>query len=121
MKQTETASFLAMIKTAYPFFEITEPGTRLWHMMLQDIDFKTAQMRLAHHIKTSKFAPTISEIVQAPASESEEPSYYELLRQEEQQERLALEAYNEKAVPMPDHIRERLERRAKRKVNSHES
>ncbi|WP_199925747.1 replicative helicase loader/inhibitor [Paenibacillus bouchesdurhonensis] len=117
MKQTETANFLAMIKTAYPFFEITEPGTRLWHMMLQDIDFKTAQVRLADHIRTSKFAPTISEIVQAP---EEKPSYYDLLRQEEQQEQLALEAYNEKAVPMPDHIRERLERRAKRKVNSYE-
>lgn len=118
MKQTETANFLAMIKTAYPFFEITEPGTRLWHMMLQDIDSKTAQVRLANHIRTSKFPPTISEIVQAA---EEEPSYYDLLREEEQQEQLALEAYNEKAVPMPDHILERLERRAKRKVNNHES
>ncbi|MDU5949415.1 MAG: replicative helicase loader/inhibitor [Paenibacillus macerans] len=119
MKQTEAAKFLSMIKTAYPFFEITEPGTRLWHMMLQDIDFKTAQRRLAHHIRTSKFAPTISEIVQDPEGE---PSYYDLLRQEEQQEQLALQAYDEKAVPMPDHIRERLERLVeKRKVSGHES
>ncbi|MNW38930.1 Loader and inhibitor of phage G40P [compost metagenome] len=118
MKQTETANFLAMIKTAYPFFEVTEPGTRLWHMMLEDIDSKTAQQRLAHHIKTSKFAPTISEIVQDPVGE---PSYYELLRIEEQQEQLELQEYNEQAVPMPNHIKERLERRAARKVIADES
>lgn len=121
MKQTETANFLAMIKTAYPFFEITGPGTKLWHMMLQDIDSRTAQSRLVNHIRTSKFAPTIADIVQAPATE-DQPSFYDLLREEEQQEQLALQAYDEKAVPMPDHIRERLERLVKkRKVNSHES
>lgn len=118
MKQTETANFLMMIKTAYPFFEVTNPGTKLWHMMLQDIDFKVAQQRLAHHIRTSKFAPTISEIVQDPEGER---SFYELQRIEEQQELLELQQYNEQAVPMPDHIRERLERRVKRTVNNNES
>lgn len=113
MKQTETANFLAMIKTAYPFFEVTAAGTKLWHMMLQDIDFKTAQYRLAHHIRTSKFAPTISEIVQDPEGE---PSFYELQRIEEQQEQLMLQEYYEQAVPMPQHIKEKLERRAARKV-----
>jgi len=119
VKQTEAAKFLMMIKTAYPFFEVTEAGTRLWHTMLQDIDYDTAQQRLAHHIRTSKYAPTISEIVQAP---EEERSYYDLVRLEEQQEQLALQAYNEHAVPMPDHIRERLERLVKkRRVNGNES
>ncbi|MGN7359972.1 replicative helicase loader/inhibitor [Paenibacillus sp. SAF-054] len=120
MKQTETASFLAMIKTAYPFFEVTEPGVRLWHMMLANLDYKTAQSRLADHIRSSRFAPTISEIVNPIAQE--EKSFYELQRAEEEADQLALEAYKEKAIPMPDHIRERIERFAKeRRVNGDES
>lgn len=120
MKQTETASFLAMIKTAYPFFEVTEPGVRLWHMMLEEIDFKTAQARLANHIRTSKFAPTISEILNPAASE--EKSFYELQRAEEEAERIALAEYNQKAIPMPEHIRKRFERlNTERKVNANES
>ncbi|MEC0239461.1 replicative helicase loader/inhibitor [Paenibacillus dokdonensis] len=120
MKQTETASFLAMIKTAYPFFEVTEPGVRLWHMMLTNLDYKTAQNRLANHIRSSKFAPSISEIVNPIADE--ERSFYELQRAEEEADKLALEEYNEKAIPMPEHIRERIERfAAQRRVNRHES
>lgn len=116
MKQTETANFLAMIKTAYPFFEVTEAGVRLWHTMLSDLDYKTAQKRLANHIRSSKFAPTIAEIVN-PAP-SEEKSFYELQRAEEEVERLALAEYNEKAVPMPEHIRLQLEQTlAKKKVS----
>lgn len=108
MKQTETANFLAMIKTAYPFFEVTEPGVRLWHMMLDDLDLKTAQRRLANHIRSSKYAPTIAEIVNP--TPSEEKSFYELQRAEEEADRLALAEYNEHAIPMPEHIREKLER-----------
>ncbi|WP_338842090.1 replicative helicase loader/inhibitor [Paenibacillus glucanolyticus] len=113
MKQTETANFLAMIKTAYPFFEVTEAGVRLWHTMLIDLDYKTAQKRLANHIRSSKFAPTISEIVN-PAP-FEEKSFYELQRAEEEADRLALDEYNENAVPMPEWIRKKREQMLARK------
>lgn len=115
MKQTETANFLAMIKTAYPFFEVTEAGVRLWHSMLADLDYKTAQKRLANHIRSSKFAPTISEIVN-PAP-FEEKSFYQLQREQEEADQLALDEYNEKAVPMPEHIRVQLDRLLKKKVS----
>ncbi|MFK4167665.1 replicative helicase loader/inhibitor [Paenibacillus lautus] len=114
MKQTETANFLAMIKTAYPFFEVTEAGVRLWHTMLIDLDYKTAQKRLANHIRSSKFAPTISEIVN-PAP-FEEKSFYELQREQEEADRLALAEYNEKAVPMPEHVKIQLEQLLDKKV-----
>nr|WP_243895925.1 replicative helicase loader/inhibitor [Paenibacillus sp. F411] len=101
-----------MIKTAYPFFEITEPGVRLWQAMLQDLDYKTAQERLRQHIRTSRFAPAIADIVNQSTSE---PSYYELQRAEEEADRMALAEYNDHAVPMPDHIREKRDRMLQKK------
>lgn len=105
MKQTEIASFLSVIKTAYPFFEITVPVTRLWNQMLHDMDNEVAQNRLVEHIRTSKYAPTIADIVN---QDKPQQSYYELLQTEERAYALELEEYNEQAVPMPDHIKERL-------------
>ena len=118
MKQTETASFLAVIKTAYPFFEITEPGLRLWHQMLKDMDYEVAKERLGHHIRTSKFAPTIADIT---SEDQQRPSFYQLQRVEEEAYTLELEEYNETAVPMPEQLREKFERLSKeRKVNTNE-
>ncbi|OKP97744.1 hypothetical protein A3849_13640 [Paenibacillus sp. P46E] len=114
------ANFLAMVKTAYPYFEITEPGVKLWHLMLQDLDYKDAQGRLVRHIRSSKFAPTIAELLaddQAP-----EPSFYEVLRLEEQEDQLLFEAYSQTAVPMPDHIlqkRRKLDEKRRLNVNEH--
>lgn len=119
MKQTETASFLAVIRTAYPFFEITHPVTKLWHSMLQDVDYEVAQERLLKHIRTSKFAPVPADICNP---EGPQPSYYELQRAEEQQDALALQEYLEEAVPMPERVRQRLERLNKKaRVNMDES
>ncbi|WP_430212945.1 hypothetical protein [Paenibacillus polymyxa] len=95
------------------------PVTKLWHQMLADIDCEVAKIRLGKHIRTSKFAPTISDICTA---EDTQPSYYELQRAEEQAEALALEEYSQQAVPMPEHIRQRLERLHKKvRVNTDES
>lgn len=120
MKQTETANFLAMIKTAYPYFEITEAGVKLWHLMLQELDYKEAQGRLVRHIRNSKFAPTIAELL--AEDQKIEPSFYEVLRLEEQEDQLLLEAYDQTAISMPDHIlqkRQRLNGRRRIDVNEH--
>ncbi|WP_339273556.1 replicative helicase loader/inhibitor [Paenibacillus sp. FSL W8-0426] len=118
MKQTETASFLAVIKTAYPFFEITVPVTRLWHQMLEGMNYEVAKERLGHHIRTSRFAPTIADIT---GDDQHRPSFYQLQRVEEEAYTLELEEYNETAIPMPEHLIERFERSAReRKVNTNE-
>lgn len=91
----------------------------VWLDILQDVPFEIAKEKTRDLCRINKhFAPTPAEIYQACY---ENPSYYDLLRQEDRIDQLALQAYNEQAVPMPDHIRERLERRAARKVNSDES
>ncbi|WP_216479267.1 hypothetical protein [Paenibacillus brevis] len=91
----------------------------VWMDILQDIPFQIALERTRDLCRTKiEFAPTPAEIYQACL---ESHSFYELQRIEEQQELLELQQYNEQAVPMPDHIRERLERRVKRTVNNNES
>lgn len=63
MKQTETAKLLAVIKTAYPNFEITPAVTVLWHDFLQHMDSEEAQLHLREHIISNRFPPTIADIV----------------------------------------------------------
>lgn len=60
-----------MISTAYPMLEITDEYVELWKSMLRNIDFKDASQALHKHILTSKYAPTIAEIVQGGHSEAE--------------------------------------------------
>jgi hypothetical protein len=64
MNKQETAKLLAVIKTAFPNFEITELVARLWVEFMEDVPFERAQMNLKYHIKSNKFPPTISDIVQ---------------------------------------------------------
>lgn len=119
MKQTEMANFLAMIKTAYPYFEITEAGVKLWHLMLQDLEYKDAQARLAQHIRTSKFAPTIAELLVEVQQAG--PSFYEALRLEEREDQQVLEAYDQTAIPIPEHILEKRQRlNERRRINTNE-
>ncbi|MDR6884883.1 replicative helicase loader/inhibitor [Bacillus sp. 3255] len=62
MKQTETAKFLAGIKTFFPNFVITAAVTQGWHVMLEDISYEQAQANLFQHIKINRFPPTIADI-----------------------------------------------------------
>jgi sulfur carrier protein ThiS len=110
---------MKLITNVYQNFEINDVlKIDVWYGILREMDFATAKRNLLEHCRISKFPPTPADIIKA---ENQETSYYALLRQEEQQEQLALAAYNEEAVPMPDHIRKRLESLVqKRKVNQHE-
>ncbi|WP_161797221.1 hypothetical protein [Paenibacillus terrae] len=71
------------------------------------------------HLQTSPFFPKPVDIIGDYLTR--QPSYYELQRAEEQADALALEEYNQQAVPMPNHIRERLERLNARMRVKHES
>jgi hypothetical protein len=62
VKETETAKFLAVIKTAYPNFEVNPAVIKLWHEFIQHISFEKAQRNLYEHIASNKFPPTIADI-----------------------------------------------------------
>lgn len=112
-------ALMRYISGAYRNFVIEDSemeGTiGVWMDILQDIPFQIALERTRDLCRTKiEFAPTPAEIYQACL---ESHSFYELQRIEEQQEQLMLQEYYEQAVPMPQHIKEKLERRAARKVS----
>ncbi|WP_369009960.1 hypothetical protein [Paenibacillus dendritiformis] len=51
--------------------ELTDEYVELWTIMLRSVDFKDAVQALNKHIQTSKYAPTIAEIVQGCKSDAE--------------------------------------------------
>lgn len=92
----------------------------VWTDLLRDIPNDAANQAVRRLCKVKKeFAPTPAEIIEECQPEQ---SFYALQRAEEQQDALALQEDLEHAVPMPEHIRERLERHQKRtRVNMDES
>lgn len=108
MTQQETAKLLALIKTAFPEFEISKEVIMLWHNFLAKVPASLAQRNTMEYIATARFAPRISDIIK----DDVQPSIYEVQEQQLEQDILELQEYHEKedVKPMPDHIRKRLER-----------
>ena len=105
---------MSRIKTAYPnFVNIITPNKEtptvdLWYQRLSanGITLEQALQALDKHIDSSRFEPTIADII------NNKPvlSIYDIQKQEREQEQLALKEYHEnnEVVPMPDHIREKI-------------
>lgn len=106
---------LKYISRAYRNFIIDEKDlddtVTVWHDILQDVSGEEAQRVTRLLCRThTQFAPTPAEIYQAVLDQRPSPSVYEVQQLEERQAVLELKEYHEreKAVPMPDHIREQL-------------
>jgi hypothetical protein len=109
MNKQETAQLLAVIKTAYPAFEITEMVMRLWHDFLTDVSFERAQKNLREHISTNHFPPAIADVVK---QKQPERICGDIRTLEETQQLLAeIDEMERNAVPMPEHIRLKFEAR----------
>ncbi|MDY7993341.1 replicative helicase loader/inhibitor [Paenibacillus polymyxa] len=111
------------ISKAYRSFVIdereVESEVQVWHDLLREVPFETAIEKTRMLCQTNeKWAPTPAEIYQACQPEQ---SYYALQRAEERADTLALQEYLEQAVPMPDHIRKRLEKLQSSRRLNHES
>ncbi|QJD87592.1 replicative helicase loader/inhibitor [Cohnella herbarum] len=76
MKETEVIKIMAMITTAYPSREWDEKQTKLWVEMLTGTPYYIAQDNVVEHIKTSKFPPTIAEVIQYEPEISMDPEIY---------------------------------------------
>lgn len=100
MKQTETARFLAVVKTAYPHFEISNEVARLWHEFLEEIDYQTAQANLREHIKSSRFPPTIADIVR---NDPQQFVDHEQLKLETESRLAEMEEWQQQAIDCPAH------------------
>ncbi|MGO4181837.1 replicative helicase loader/inhibitor [Paenibacillus sp. TAF43_2] len=106
MKQTETAQLLAVIKTAYQNFLVTDQAVRLWHEYMKEISFSSAQKNLQEHIRSNRFPPTIADIVRHDPNQFTDHQRLEL----ETEERFALmDEWEQKATDIPEHVRNRIE------------
>jgi hypothetical protein len=101
MKQQETAQFLAVVKTAYPHFDISEEVVRLWHQFLSAISFVTAQKNLNDHIASNRFPPTIADIVRKDPNQYVD---YAQLREETEERLIQLEQGDPLAIDCPPHL-----------------
>lgn len=63
MDKKQAASFLKQVMGAYPSFDPTPERLDIWSRNLEQIDYDLAIKRLDKHVATSKFAPTIAEIL----------------------------------------------------------
>lgn len=65
MTAQETLKIMSLIKTAYPRFSDgvdSKAMARLWHEMLNDLDYVQTQIVLKRWIATEKWPPSIAEI-----------------------------------------------------------
>ncbi|MGF6358049.1 hypothetical protein ABIE27_006014 [Paenibacillus sp. 4624] len=94
MKETETIELMSLIITAYPQVELNDDIVNLWIEMLSDISKTVALQNLKHHIKTSKWPPTIADIRANTSTTSD------ILRIETQQCFALMESWEQNAVPL---------------------
>jgi hypothetical protein len=105
LKKTETAQFLAVVKTAYPAFEITAASTRLWHELLIELDYEVAKNRLQEHIRSNRYPPTIADIVRHDPNQFVD---YERMKEETAQRFKEMDEWEQQAIPLPEHLMPKL-------------
>jgi len=65
MTRAETAKILAVLAASYPKFEVDDLKVRVWHEMLGDLDYATANMAAKKLILENNFPPSIAEVRKA--------------------------------------------------------
>ncbi len=65
MTKQQVAIILTTLRGAYPRQKIERATIDVYTTFLQDLDYKTTQKVVAHHVSTEKWFPTIAEIREA--------------------------------------------------------
>lgn len=63
MEKQQISKFLKQIYGIYPSFDLYPERIQMWSKFLADMDYDLAIKRLEKHASTSKFAPSIAEIL----------------------------------------------------------
>jgi len=112
--QAEVVELFKAITLSYPAFrvpdELMKDQVLHWYEHLKDIPFDVAKENLSEHIRNERFPPTIADIRRGYSEEKSTVPGVEETRQYLDE----LERLRERAVPMPDYVREELRRIAKR-------
>lgn len=106
MEKIEIARLYRKIKRYYPAFDASIEAVEDAHKYLKDVPFDLADENVDRHIMTEKFPPTIAEIRAGYQDmESSVPGVAETRRMLAEIDKL-----RERAVPMPDYVREELKK-----------
>lgn len=62
MIKTEVIKLLAIITAAHPKFEVNKAMIELWHELLGDIDYETAELAVKTFFMQNSYIPTIADI-----------------------------------------------------------
>ena len=65
MTKAEVAKILTVLAAAYPKFEVDDLKVHVWHEMLGDLDYATANMAVKKLILENTFPPSIAEVRKA--------------------------------------------------------
>lgn len=104
MTEIEVKKLFLIINNTYHGFVFDEHKVKIWSDLLRNVDFQLAQKNLRSHIMTEKFPPTIADIAKKPEPKGPIPNAEETRLMLEQRER----EWKQKAVPMPEYVKERL-------------
>lgn len=63
MKKVEVVELFKKIVDVYPRFEVTSGKVDTWHWLMDGIPYEAAKRNLLNHCRTSRFEPTIADIV----------------------------------------------------------
>jgi hypothetical protein len=96
---------LALISSAYPMVELTDEQDRLWTEMLSDVPFERAQRNLREHIRSSRFPPTVADIVRHDPNQFVN---YERLKEETALRFEQMDEWEQQAVPLPERLQPKL-------------
>lgn len=111
MEKVEVARLYKKIKRFYPTFDASIEAVEDAHRYLQNVPYELANENVDRHILNEKFPPTIAEIRAGNQGQeaSTVPGVSETRQWLDEIDRL-----RERAVPMPDYVREELRRIAQR-------
>jgi hypothetical protein len=74
MTPSEAAKAVAMLQAAYPAARWSEPTIELYELMLAPLEFSVARNAVVRIIHSSKFLPTVAEVLEAAVDVSVGPS-----------------------------------------------
>lgn len=70
MDRNEVIELFKQIKMFYPNFEVTTDRVNAWYNILEKYEFNNSVRNLKKFIETSKFAPTIADLIEGQYKDS---------------------------------------------------
>ncbi|QJC52747.1 hypothetical protein HGI30_15035 [Paenibacillus albicereus] len=101
MKKTEVIQLMAIIRSNYQHFEISEEKSAVWHSLMEAMSFEAAKLNLKSFMQQSPYPPTAADII---ARDPGQFTDYAQLRSETAERLREIEGWHQQAVPLPERL-----------------